>query len=42
MLNENGFKNVKVILNEYESTSDQNIIENIDNPWIYYICQVEK
>lgn len=42
MLNENGFKNVKVILNEYESTSDQNVIENIDNPWIYYICQVEK
>ena len=42
MLNEHGFKNVKVILNESESTSDEKIIKNIDKPWVYYICQVEK
>ena len=42
ILEEIGFKDIKVVLNEIETTRDQEIIEKLNNPWLHFICKVEK
>lgn len=42
MLEEIGFKDIKVVLNEIETTRDQEIIEKLNNPWLHFICKIEK